>query len=251
MALRTMLIQALVLLAGLLLGALLNILIVRLPRAKGLWGWPRCTRTGERLALWQLVPLFGWLLQGGRARNGQPIAWIYPLVELLSALLLLRLYQLYALSADFFYLAFVCAILLLTGAIDWLHRYIYTFLVLGASLIALMVGPVLGMDWRNLLLGALFGGSIFLLFFIMARLLFPTVASPFGLGDVYLAIFIGSVVGLVNLGPALVYGMILAGIVAAGIMVARAAGRPTPTYIAYGSYLCLGVLIFIALGRMG
>ena len=45
--------------------------------------------------------------------------------------------------------------------------------------------------------------------------------------------------------------MILAGIVAAGIMVARAAGRPTPTYIAYGSYLCLGVLIFIALGRMG
>lgn len=156
-----MLIQALLLLAGLLLGALLNIMIVRLPRSKGLWGWPRCTRTGERLALWQLIPLLGWLLQGGRARDGRPIAWIYPLVELLSALLLLRLYQLYALSAEFFYLAFVCAILLLTGAIDWLHRYIYTFLVLGASLIALMVGPMLGMDWRNLLLGALFGGVSF------------------------------------------------------------------------------------------
>ncbi len=165
--------------------------------------------------------------------------------------MLLRLYQLYDLSANFFYLAFVSAILLLTGAIDWLHRYIYTFLVLGASLIALMLGPALGMDWRNLLLGALFGGSIFLLFFMLARMLFPTIATPFGLGDVYLAIFIGAVVGLVNLGPALVYGMILAGIVAAGIMIARAAGRPTPTYIAYGSYLCLGVLIFIALGRMG
>ena len=35
------------------------------------------------------------------------------------------------------YLAFVTAVLLMTAAIDWLHRSIYTFVILGAALIAL------------------------------------------------------------------------------------------------------------------
>jgi leader peptidase (prepilin peptidase) / N-methyltransferase len=241
----------LVLLAGLVLGSLLNILIVRLPRERRLLGWPRCTRTAEALAWWQLLPVAGWLIQRGRARDGRSLHWIFPLVELLSGLLLLRLYQLYGLGPIFFYLAFVCAVLLVTGAIDWLHRYIYTFVILGATLVALATGPLVGMDWRNVLLGALAAGFIFLIFFMLARALFPSAGVPFGLGDVYLAIFIGAVVGLLNLGPALFYGMAMAGAVAAGILVARAAGRSTPTYIAYGSYLCLGVVLFIALGGMG
>jgi leader peptidase (prepilin peptidase)/N-methyltransferase len=33
--------------------------------------------------------------------------------------------------------------------------------------------------------------------------------------------------------------------------VARRAGRKTPEYISYGSYLCLGVVVFIASGGLG
>jgi leader peptidase (prepilin peptidase) / N-methyltransferase len=246
-----MITSALILLAGLGLGSLLNIMVVRLPREQRLLGWPRCTRTGDPLAWWQLLPVLGWLLQRGRARDGRSLPWIYPLVELLSGLLLLRLYQLYGLEPVFFYLTFVGAVLLVTGAIDWLHRYIYTFVILGATLVALVVGPLIGMDWRNVLLGTLAAGFIFMLFFLLARVLFPSAGVPFGLGDVYLAIFIGAVVGFFNLGTALFYGMAMAGAVSAGILVARAAGRATPTYIAYGSFLCLGVLLFVALGGMG
>ncbi|NTU83570.1 MAG: prepilin peptidase [Chloroflexales bacterium] len=242
--------SALVFLAGLALGGLLNVLIIRLPREGRILGWPRCTRTGEHLAWWQLLPIAGWLIQRGRARDGRPLHWIYPLVELLSALALLRLYQIYGLKPVFYYLAFVCAVLILTGAIDWLHRYIYTFVILGGALVALVAWPLLGLDWRLAALGALAGGFIFLLFYLLARILFPAAEVPFGLGDVYLAIFIGAAVGLLNLGPALFYGMLMAGLVSAGIIVARRAGRPTPTYIAYGSYLCLGVILFIALGGL-
>lgn len=245
-----MLNSTLVFIAGLLLGALLNVVIVRLPRERRLLGWPRCTRTGERLAWWQLIPVVGWLLQRGRVADGRALHWIYPAVELLTALTLLRLYQLYGLGASFAYLAFVCVVLIVTGAIDWLHRYIYTFVILGGTLLAMLVGPLVGMDWRNVLLGALAAGFIFMLFYLVARMIFPGAGVPFGLGDVYLAIFIGAAVGLLNLGPALFYGMLLAGLVSAGILVARRAGRPTPTYISYGSYLCLGVILFIALGGM-
>lgn len=246
-----MLTAALVFVAGLLLGGLLNVVVVRLPRERRLLGWPRCTRTGEPLAWWQLIPVAGWILQRGRAANGARIHWIYPAVELLTALALLRLYQLYGLSEEFAYLAFVCAVLIVTGAIDWLHRYIYTFVILGAALVALIVGPLVGMDWRNVLVGALAAGFIFMLFYLVARIIFPGAGVPFGLGDVYLAIFIGAAVGLLNLAPALFYGMLLAGVVSAGILIARRAGRPTPTYISYGTYLCLGVILFIAVGGMG
>lgn len=240
-----------VLLIGLGLGSLINLLTIRLPREGRLLGWPHCTRTGEPLQGWQLLPVAGWLLQRGRASNGQRLHWIYPLIEVLSGLILLRLYQLYGLGPGLWYLGFVCAVLLLTGAIDWLYRYIYTFVILGATGIVIILGLFSGMDWRNVLLGALVGGVIFTIFYGLARVLFPSAGVPFGLGDVYLAIFIGAAVGLTNLGTALFYGMTMAGVVSAVILIARRFGRETPTYIAYGSYLCLGTILFIALGGMG
>lgn len=245
-----MLTAALVFIAGLLLGTLLNIVIIRLPREGKLTGWPRCTRTGAPLALWQLLPVAGWLLQRGRASDGRRLHWIYPVVELLTGLMLLRAYQLYGFSPAFAYLVFVSAVLIVTGAIDWLHRYIYTFVILGGALIAMIVGPLVGLDWRGVLLGALFAGVAFLILFVLAQFLFPGKSAPFGLGDVYLAIFIGAAVGLGNLTPALFYGMLMAGVVSAGILIARRQGRNTTEYISYGTYLCLGVLFFIAIGGM-
>lgn len=88
----------------------------------------------------------------------------------------------------------------------------------------------------------------FLFLYLLALVLFPSKSAPFGLGDVYLAIFIGAALGLRHLGPALIYGIFMAGLVAAGILIARRFGRATPEYLPYGAYLCLGVLIYVALG---
>ncbi len=99
------------------------------------------------------------------------------------------------------------------------------------------------------LVGLLAAGVIFIFFFILAQLLFPGVAAPFGLGDVYLGAFIGALVGFLQLPPALFYGMALAGLVSVVLLALRAAGRTAPTYIAYGTYLCLGALLFLAAGR--
>src|SRR5262245_10863257 len=108
--------------AGLFLGALLNVVIVRLPRERGLGGQPRCTRCGRPLAWWQLLPVVGWLAQGGRGRCcGRRLHWLFPLVELLAAVALVRFYFFYGTQgvySVFFYLAFVAAVLLVTGAID-------------------------------------------------------------------------------------------------------------------------------------
>lgn len=275
--------------AGLLLGALLNIIIIRLSREQRLLGWPpHCTRTGEPLALWQVLPVVGWALQRGRARNGRPLHRVYPLVELLTALVVVALYHHHGFSAMFFYLSFVCSVLIVTGVIDWLSRYIYTFVILGAALLALAASAIMPeLELWDALKGMLWAGGGFVLIFFLAHILFPARATPFGMGDVYLGIFIGAAFGLERLVTTLSYGIFMAGLVAAPIVFAkyfivRPSSQSTPApevpgdsvadsdsadapeatassaaqesppsnlpeYISYGTFLCLGAVVYLVL----
>lgn len=234
--------------AGLLLGWLCNIIIIRLSREQGFVAWPpRCTRCGQPLKLWQILPLFGWLLQRGRGRCcGKPLHWIYPLVELLSMITMARLLTREGLSLTFFYLSFVAAILLITGAIDWLYRVIYTFPMLGSCVIVLLFALALPQQTiLNAFLGLFLAGFIFLLFYLLARFLFPGHGAPFGLGDVYLGMFLGAAFGLTRMMPVIFYGMLLAGIFSLFVIILRSSGRSKHVYISYGTFLCLGGLAVI------
>ncbi len=241
-----------VFLAGLFIGTLLNMVVIRLPREHRLVGWPRCTRTGAPLALWQVVPVVGWAAQRGRARDGRRLNIIYPLIELGTALVLVLLYRAYGLSPLFFYLSFVCVVLIVTGAIDWLYRYIYTFVILGSMLVALLLhllagGFVPGMDILDSAMGAVVSGFVFVLFFLLSKILFPAASVPFGLGDVFLGLFIGAAVGFGRLPMTLFYGMLMAGVVAGGIVFAKylLRRRDMPEYMPYGSYLCVGAILYL------
>jgi leader peptidase (prepilin peptidase)/N-methyltransferase len=238
---------ALIFVVGLCFGALLNVVIIRLPREGKSRGWLRCTRCGRPLAWWQLLPLLGWLAQGGRGRCcGRRLHWIFPLVEIVTGAALVLLYARYGPSAPFFYLAFVAAVLIVTGAIDWLHRFIYTFVILGGALVATVAAPFVSRhSLANALVGALVAGFVFAIFFALARVMYPAKAAPFGLGDVYLAIFIGAAVGVGNLMPAIFYGMLLAGIFSVALIALRRAGRRMPEYISYGTFLCVGALVYL------
>lgn len=242
-----MLIAVLTCVAGLIIGGLLNLLVVRLPREKNLGGWPRCTRCGQSLAFWQVLPLLGWLAQAGRARCcGKRLHWVFPLTELLYAGALTAFVLRYGLSIQFAFLSFVAAVLILTAAIDWLHRSIYTLFILLPALIAVAVSPwVPQLGLIASALGAVFVGFGFLLLFFLAQILFPSKATPFGLGDVYLGIFIGAALGITNVMPALFYGVFAAGVFAAVILILRRSGRTMTEYISYGSFLCVGALAFL------
>ena len=236
---------------------MLNALVIRFPRERNLGGWPRCTRCGIPLAWWQALPVVGWLAQRGRGRCcGRRLKALFPLIELITAAVLVIFYTQHGLSVLFWYLSFVAAVLIVTGAIDWLHRSIYTFIILGAALIALLattIAPIGAIhSFRNALFGALAAGFVFTFFFALARVLFPSKSSPFGLGDVYLGIFIGAAVGLTNLMPSLFYGILLAGIFSAVLIIAKRVGRSNvPEYISYGTFLCLGALGYLVRWGLG
>lgn len=226
----------LVALVGLFVGNLLNLVIARqlatfrrrgyLLRASGPTGW---------------LPVVGSL----QARE-----WVGLAVEVLCGLMAAALFLRYGLSLRSLLLFAASLVLIETGAIDFKIRMIDTLVLVVAMLAVLLLAPLISgggaVAWLRSGLGLLVAGLVFLLLYGLSKVLFPGVAVPFGLGDVFLAAFIGALVGLVAVPTALFYGMLLAGLVAAVLVALRAAGRKVPKYIAYGTYLCLGTLLFLA-----
>lgn len=72
---------------GLLVGSFLCLVSVRLPLGEPVvFGRSRCRTCDRPLTWWKLIPLIGWLIQGGRCRAcGASISARYPLFELGSA----------------------------------------------------------------------------------------------------------------------------------------------------------------------
>lgn len=218
---------------GLIAGSLLNILIARDVHQEP-----------------ALPPSRSWLDRGPLTGALRRRDWLALTVEFLSVVMALMLFRNYGLSARSLFLFSASLVLLHTGAVDFKIRMIDTFVIVIATLAALALAPVNELSWAISALGLATAAAMFLFFFVLAKAMFPGVHAPFGLGDVYLASFIGALVGFFALPSALFYGMGLAGLVALVILIMRGFGRPTPAYISYGTYLCLGTLLFLALGSL-
>ncbi len=184
-----------------------------------------------------------WLPVVGTLRRKD---WVGLAVEVTSAFMAATLVGDYGLGARSLFLFGASLVLIDTGAVDFKTRMIDTLVLVIATLVALLFAPLNELGWLRSAQGLALAGAMFLFFFVLAKALFRGVQAPFGLGDVYLAAFIGALAGFYALPYALFYGMLLAGAVALALIVLRAFGRPVPTYISYGTYLCLGALFFLA-----
>ncbi len=236
---------ALAAVAGLFLGAAMNVIVQRLPRERSLRHRPGCTRCGHPLS-WELLPLAGYLVQRGRCRHcHKPIPYTFPLLELLTALMLGVLFLLHPAERAALYAVFSLA-LILTLFLDWLHRYIYYAVIVPAAAVALL-GALLPLPGHPTILYCLLGMGIgvafFGLLFLLGQILFHSQAL--GLGDVWLAGTIGAMAGFPGATLALALGMVMAGL-GGGLLLLTRRGRPRD-YMPYGSFLCLGALLYLCL----
>lgn len=226
----------LVAMLGLALGTALNQLIARQLRDP-----EQASRAAVGLRGW--LPVVGPIVE----RN-----WLALGVDVLTMVMAVVLWHYYGWQPRFWLLLAATLVLIDTAAIDWQVRLIDTLVMIGATVLAVALAPWIISSqsigsWQNSLLGMLTAGFIFLLFFVFAKMLYPQQHAPFGLGDVYLGMFIGALLGLFRVGPALFYGMMLAGVASMAIILFLGYQRARHIPIAYGSFLCLGVLLYLAL----
>ena len=87
---------------GVVIGSFLNVLILRKGTGLGLSGRSMCFSCGKTLGFIELIPIFSFLAQGGKCKKcGSKISIQYPLVELVSGLIVMGMSYLWLINFDF------------------------------------------------------------------------------------------------------------------------------------------------------
>jgi leader peptidase (prepilin peptidase)/N-methyltransferase len=226
---------------ALALGSFLNVVAARVPLKRSIVHPPSaCMSCGERIAWYDNVPLVSWALLRGRCRSCKvAIPWVYPAVELATAVLVAGCILAFGVTWDALVASFFCAVLVVISATDLEHRIIPNRVVLPAAAIVLAAQTMLhpSPEWA---IGAL-GASGFL---FAAALVYP---AGMGMGDVKLALLMGAMLGR-TVPVALMLGMMLA-LVPSFVLLARHGAAARKMGIPFGPFLAMGSVIALFWGE--
>ncbi|HWN23114.1 MAG TPA: prepilin peptidase [Gaiellaceae bacterium] len=225
---------------GLAIGSFLNVVAARVPLKRSIVApGSACMSCGQEVAWYDNVPVVSYLVLRGRCRGcGTGIGWVYPAVELLTALLIAACFLAFGWSGTSFVAAFFCAVLVTISATDLSHRIVPNVIVLPAAAIVLVAQTALepSVEW---VLGAL-GASLFLL---LAALAYP---KGMGMGDVKLALLLGAMLGR-TVPVALMLGM-LAALVPSFVLLARHGSAARKMAIPFAPFLAFGAIVALFFG---
>ncbi|MBN1781604.1 prepilin peptidase [bacterium] len=232
---------------GLAIGSFLNVVIYRLPRKLSLAG-PRsmCPSCGETIRFYDNIPVLSFMLLRGKCRHCQAvICWRYPIVELLTAGLLLIMAKKFGFSADLLKYGILCLVLIPISFIDWDEKIIPNWLTFSGFILGILVTMVFQIDkWSFMLLGLVTGGVFMTLLMVLGKVIFRKDAM--GMGDVKLLIMTGVYVGI----PGVIMGVYL-GAVAALIVIAIPLILKKIKFgeqIPFGPFIAMGTVLHVLIG---
>jgi leader peptidase (prepilin peptidase) / N-methyltransferase len=233
---------AIVFVPGLALGSFLNVVAARVPLRKSVvHPGSACTACEAPIAWYDNVPIVSWALLRGRCRScGTAIPWKYPLVELVTALLIGACVLAFGLTAEAAVAALFCATLVAISVTDIERRVIPNRIVLPAAAAVLLAQTALhpSPEWA---LGA-FGASLFL---FLAALAYP---AGMGMGDVKLALLLGAMLGR-TVPVAMMVGMISA-LVPSVFLLVKHGSAARKMRIPFGPFLALGGIVALFAGNL-
>jgi leader peptidase (prepilin peptidase) / N-methyltransferase len=225
---------------GLALGSFLNVVAARVPLRRSIVRPPSaCMSCGQQVRWYDNLPLVSYAVLRGRCRDCKVrIPFVYPAVELVTALLIASCVLAFGVTADALVAAFFCAVLVAVSAIDVEHRIIPNRIVLPATAVVLVANTALhpSPGWA---LGAL-GASGFL---FAAALAYP---AGMGMGDVKLALLMGAALGKV-VAVAMMVGM-LAAMIPGLYLMARHGSKARKMGIPFGPFLAAGSVVALFWG---
>lgn len=252
---------------GLLLGSFLNVVILRLPKRLE-WQWKRDSRevlgepdlydppppgivvershdpdTGHPLAWWENIPVLSYLMLRGRSRySGKRISLQYPLVELLTMVLVLCCVWRFGFGwQGFGAILFTCFLISLSG-IDLRTQLLpdqLTLPLLWLGLIAAVENLYIGQ--KAALLGAMAGyASLWVVWWLFKQL---TGKEGMGHGDFKLLAALGAWVGLNGILPIILLSSLVGALIGSAWLAMK--GRDKATPIPFGPYLAIaGWIVF-------
>lgn len=235
---------------GLIIGSFLNVVIYRLDMAESLMGRSHCRHCKTKIAWYDNIPFFSFLLLRARCRKcEQKISWQYPLVEIGTGIAFAILATKFFVLADmnswfltgYYLLAFSALIVIFVY--DLLHMEIPTVVLWSAVAFAISCNLILdwsGMSSAGLLnnitySGALAAFSAFAFFFLLSAI---SHEKWMGMGDAFLVILLGLILGW----PKILLALFLAFLVGAiyGIITLALKKKKMNSQIPFAPFLIAG-----------
>jgi leader peptidase (prepilin peptidase) / N-methyltransferase len=249
--------QAFAVLYGLVIGSFLAVCIVRLPEDRSLLVPSACPHCAAKVRWHDNVPVLGWLWLRGRCRScGEAISPLYPLVELLTALLAWLVFRKVFVDPADLDLAHIVAwvtrfgflcLLVVAAAVDVRHRiipdqtsiYAVPFGIAAAALLAWLGFDAVGWPgWQEALLGAAFWGALFAALSLAGR--FVMGVDALGWGDVKLVTMFGAFLGVL---PGTLLALLFGSLIGSAVGLGALAVQRRRTALPFGPPLALGAAV--------
>lgn len=240
---------------GLMFGSFINVVVHRLELAESLvFGGSRCPHCKKGIRWYDNVPALSFIVLKARCRDcKEKISWQYPIVEIVAGALFAFVEAKYFVLADaaswitsIYWLGIVC-FLLAIALYDFLHLEIPGEILWPA--IFWTIGFNLYFDGtrmdfaNNIFNSSVFSGMLaaFLAFIFFFAISAGSKEKWMGIGDAYLALLCGAVVGINGILPAIVFSSLLgAGV---GIFLVALGRKKMKSQIPFGPFLAAGTII--------
>jgi leader peptidase (prepilin peptidase) / N-methyltransferase len=253
---------------GLIIGSFLNVCIVRIPNKKSIvMPASACPKCGAVIRPWDNIPVVSWLVLGGKCRACKTrISAMYPVVELLTAVLFWGCYYAFGLTIEALKGAIFSALMIVLVFTDLRERILpdvvnYSGFAAGLAL-SLVTNPADGsalwlanrvfafpppapvISLADALLGAAFGSG---LLWLVAELYFRLrKREGMGLGDVKMMLMAGAFLGLKRTLLTILAGSVLGSVLGMGFMLARRKGSDYE--LPFGSFLGMAAVLVMFFG---
>ncbi|RPJ70982.1 MAG: prepilin peptidase [Acidobacteria bacterium] len=226
---------------GLLIGSFLNVCIYRLPRDLSIvWPASRCTTCGRELSWYENIPVISYLALRARCRScGERISPMYPLIEIVTALIFAGALAWYGLTPLFAVrLVFACAMVVLS-VIDLQHQILPNEITLPGIAVGLVASVFLEPGFRDALIGAVAGAAIlWLIAWTYERLRHQ---EGLGFGDVKMLAMIGAFLGWPSMLLTLVIASFLGSVV--GLSLIASNRGDLGSKLPFGTFLAAAAIV--------
>jgi leader peptidase (prepilin peptidase) / N-methyltransferase len=226
---------------GLCIGSFLNVCAYRLPLGKSIvYPGSRCTSCGRELSWFDNLPVLSWVALRGRCRTcKQSVSWMYPAVEIVTALVFFVTYLTYGLTLlGVVRVVFACAMIVLFVT-DLQHKILPNVITLPGVVLGFVVSFFLPPGWTSSLIGLIVGGG----FLLAIAEAYHRIRGQegLGMGDVKLLAMIGACLGWKLVLLTLVFAS-FTGSLAGGLLIAS--GRGSMKYeLPFGTFLAVGAVL--------
>lgn len=221
---------------GTIIGSFLNVCIYRLPLGESVVTAPsHCMTCGRKLRWYDMVPVFSWLVLGGKCRNCKSeISVQYPIIEGVNGILYVVICVVNGLNVVSFVYCLMGSALIVLSVIDW-----RTFEIpFGINVFLFVLGVVAtGLDGMSGLAGHLIG--MVCVSGVLGMIYLVSGGAAIGGGDVKLMFACGLILGWQRILLAFLVGCIVGSVVHMIRIKVQGAGR----VLAMGPYLAVGVML--------